>query len=398
MKNILVIFKKELKRFFTDRRMLLAMFLPGVLIYIIYSFMGNIFSDSLFNNSTTDVTYKVAYTDNFAADNTAKPKLLTVLDAYFTAENQGNKASYQMISTSSVADYKEKLKSNDVDLVIEYSANFEDTLSVSGAANNLNIFYNGENSNSENLYSTISALVGSSYNNYTQNVDLTTMKPIDGNVTESSAMLGQVIAMIVPMVTVSLLYSTVISFCPESISGEKERGTLANILLTPIKKSEYVIGKILALSIIATLSGTVSFLGLLGSLPKLMGLTSLPLAAGEIALFLLLMVSTLLLFVGLGVLVSSFANSVKEATSYLGPCSLLFMVLSFVPMIMGTDSIALAFIPIVNFSASISGLFNQTPNMALFLAITVISNLAITGLFVFLVTKIFSKEKTLLGQ
>ena len=37
MKNILTILKKELRRFFTDSRMLLGIFLPGVMIFAIYT-------------------------------------------------------------------------------------------------------------------------------------------------------------------------------------------------------------------------------------------------------------------------------------------------------------------------------------------------------------------------
>ena len=41
MKNILTIMKKELRRFFSDRRLVLTALLPGILIYAIYSVMGD---------------------------------------------------------------------------------------------------------------------------------------------------------------------------------------------------------------------------------------------------------------------------------------------------------------------------------------------------------------------
>ena len=40
MKAISVILKKELKKFFTDYRMVIGMILPGLIIFIIYTFMG----------------------------------------------------------------------------------------------------------------------------------------------------------------------------------------------------------------------------------------------------------------------------------------------------------------------------------------------------------------------
>ena len=39
--DLLTIIKKELARFFGDKRMLLAVLMPGVLIYVMYSFMGS---------------------------------------------------------------------------------------------------------------------------------------------------------------------------------------------------------------------------------------------------------------------------------------------------------------------------------------------------------------------
>ena len=43
---IFTIFKKELARFFKDRRTLVALLMPGLLIYAIYSLMGGAMSDA----------------------------------------------------------------------------------------------------------------------------------------------------------------------------------------------------------------------------------------------------------------------------------------------------------------------------------------------------------------
>jgi sodium transport system permease protein len=40
LKGIWTIAKKEFHRFFHDKRILLSLFLPGLLIYVIYSFLG----------------------------------------------------------------------------------------------------------------------------------------------------------------------------------------------------------------------------------------------------------------------------------------------------------------------------------------------------------------------
>ena len=70
-------------------------------------------------------------------------------------------------------------------------------------------------------------------------------------------------AMIMPMLMVSFLFSGSMGVAPEAIAGEKERGTMATLLVTPINRAHIAIGKILSLSVIALLSGLSSFLGVI---------------------------------------------------------------------------------------------------------------------------------------
>ncbi len=45
MKNILTIIKKEFSRFFRDKRMVITVLLPGVLIFVVYTLIGSAISD-----------------------------------------------------------------------------------------------------------------------------------------------------------------------------------------------------------------------------------------------------------------------------------------------------------------------------------------------------------------
>jgi len=46
MKNIITVFKKEFYRVMSDRRLIFTtILLPGLAIYIMYSFMGNVIND-----------------------------------------------------------------------------------------------------------------------------------------------------------------------------------------------------------------------------------------------------------------------------------------------------------------------------------------------------------------
>ena len=58
MKNVLTIVKKEFARFFKDKRMVLTVFLPGVLIFALYSILGAVMNE---NNEVPDGFKPYAY-------------------------------------------------------------------------------------------------------------------------------------------------------------------------------------------------------------------------------------------------------------------------------------------------------------------------------------------------
>ena len=394
MKNVKTIFFKELKRIFTDPRMLIALFLPGILIFVLYTCMGKIMQGlEIGSSSIKDSTYNIVYTDNSGNE---RPNLLSYMDAIMTSleEEKTNVVAYTKIGEDKVDEYVTKLKEGEVDVLIHFTTDFEkNVFDVSKTGNNITILYNGASNKATRAYSLITTCVEQAYKNYTVNMEGGTVVP--SNVSDKDSVFSTIMSFIIPMVTVSLLFSTVLSICPESIAGEKERGTLANILLTPIKRSELVIGKICSLTITAILSGIFSFVGWITSIPNLMGGTTIGLSAGSIVLFLLIVVTTLVLFTAFGIFMSSLTMTTKEATSLLGPMTMLIMALSLLPSFIGAtpDAIHLAFIPVVNLSSCMGFITAGAEGYVLFLVITLIANIIFSALFVFGVTRIFKKEK-----
>ena len=396
MRNIITIFLKELKRVFTDRRMLISLFLPGVLIYVVYTVMGSVITKVATQSSTKDTTFQVAYTDNFSNSKTEGqlPKLMTFVDTAMKSSTNNNSVKFKEFTTGELDAYKEELKEGKYDIVVAFTDDFENKIGDQTAQNNINIFYNGDSNASSELYSYITQVVSVAYTNYTVNQN----GQVDANIGKKDMMGMKIAAMIIPMVTISILFSTVISLCPEAIAGEKERGTLAALLLTPIKRSEFVAGKILSLSTTAIASGAVSFAGLILSIPKLMGGFNISLNPVEGLLLFFLVVSVLLLFVAIGVFISSLANTVKEAAGYLSPIMIVFMLFGMAPSLFGFNQWYLSFVPILNVCCSINALLVGSSELPLFFGITVASTIVYTVLLMFAVTKLFNKEKVILGQ
>ena len=396
MRNVLTIFLKELKRVFTDRRMLISLFLPGVLIYFVYTLMGTVMTKVVTQSSTKDTTFQVAYTNNFNSSKTEGqlPKLMTYVEATIKGGTNNNKVEFKEFTTGELDSYKEELRAGKYHLVVSFTDDFENKLADNTASNNVDIFYNGDSSASSDLYNFVSQVVGVSYTNYTVNLN----GQVAANVGDKDMMAMKIAAMIIPMVTISILFSTVLSLCPEAIAGEKERGTLASLLLTPIKRSEFVAGKILSLSTAAIASGIVSFTGLILSIPKLMGGFNITISPVDGLLLFFLVVAVLLLFVAIGVFISALANTVKEAAGYLSPIMIVFMLFGMAPSLFGFDQWYLSFVPILNVCVSINALLNGAENLLLFFGLTVASTVLYTGLLMFAVTKLFNKERVVLGQ
>ena len=396
MRNVLTIFLKELKRVFTDRRMLISLFLPGVLIYIVYTVMGSVMTNVMTQSATKDTAFQIAYTNNFSSSKTdgQLPKMMTYVESTIKGGKNNNTVAFKEFTTGELDTYKADLKAGKYHLVVSFSEDFENKLGDNNAVNNVDIFYNGNSTASSDLYNYVSQIVGVAYTNYTVNLN----GQVNANVGDKDMMAMKIAAMIIPMVTISILFSTVMSLCPEAIAGEKERGTLASLLLTPIKRSEFVAGKILSLSTTAIASGIVSFTGLILSIPKLMGGFNITISPLDGVLLFFLVVAVLLLFVAIGVFISALANTVKEAAGYLSPIMIVFMLFGMAPSLFGFDQWYLSFVPILNVCVSINALLNGAENLLLFFGLTVASTVIYTGLLMFAVTRLFNKERVVLGQ
>ena len=400
MKNIKTIFFKELRRFFTEPRMLAALFLPGIIIYIFYSLMGTFMEASFAPSSgkPENYTYQIVATNNYSSTDEVAPLIFDVFDAYLPINESGNKSEYHYINLDQVSEYKEALSNHEYDLLIVFNNNFEDSLKgeISSTKTNISLYYDGSDSISTYLYTVFTSLVDTTYTNFTVNIENGIY--VDGNVSPENYTFKNVMSFVVPLVTISLLFSTVISICPEAIAGEKERGTLASLLMTPMKRTELVIGKISALSIVSLSSGLVSFLGLVISLPNLYGggmtLGSLFSPASFIML-LLLILTTLCVFVTLGLVISAFSKSIKEAGSYLTPIMTILMVASIIPFSIDMSGIGYAFIPLLNIVSSMNLLIRET-NLDLllpYISITAVMNIVLSGVLIFITAKLFNSEK-----
>ena len=380
MKAVLTIIKKEFMRFFGDRRLLLTtLLLPGIVLYAVYSALGAVFA-----NVMQDSSVPVAYVRNMPESlGEAIDEIFDLRDTDLTDE-----------------EIKSQLVEGDADIFIIFPENFDD-LTVGSDVPDVSIYYNSAQTSSSLAYSSVVALLDA-YEQSIANVFNINSGSDRYDLADSSDVSANILSMIVPMVLIMLLLSGCVAVVLESIAGEKERGTIATLLVTPIKRSYFAVGKILSLSVIAVLSGISSFLGLILSLPNLMGgmEVDFSLAAYGVldyfGLFLVVM-STVLVLVSLLAIVSAYAKSVKEANGLIAPVMIIAVICSLVSMFVVSPPIGLYFIPVLNSALCISTLMAGTFGIVPFL-ITMGINIVCAALLAVLLGAMFNSEKIMFNR
>ena len=354
MNNVLTIIKKEFARFFKDTRLwITALILPGLLIFALYSLMGTIFESEARKDAEVKSTVCV----------------------FDMPESETDFGKVFELKTYTREEAEEALKKGEIDLII-----------IGGETKQIK--FNSAETRSQTAYNIAVAMVAK-------------CRPIDVADAESTS--KTVLSTVVPMVLLMLLFSGCMAVAPESIAGEKERGTIATLLVTPVKRSHIAVGKIAALSVIALLSGLSSALGMLLSLPRLAGgagggITFSMYGVGDYAAILGVILSTVLILVAVISIVSAYAKSVKEATGLVVPIMILVMLCGVFSMFAGTvASIGLYFIPVFNSALVISTVLSGAVSGA-GIAITICINVAFAVLLVFVLTRMFNSERIMFNK
>lgn len=387
--GIFTVMKKELARFFGDRRMAFTtILLPGLMIYVMYSLMGN------------------AFETMFTPDETYTPRV-SVVDMPDFMVQIGESAGIDFTPAADIDSAKDAVLNGSADAAAAFTPDFTQAVAQydvkSGAAAPVvEIYYNSVSTQSASAYEMLCAILDSYESSIANKFDVNPGGEEYDLASEEEAS-GFVFASMMPMLILIFLFSGCMAVAPESIAGEKERGTIATMLITPVKRGGIAVGKISALAIIAMLSGISSALGTIISLPKLMGSASEEISgstygAWEYVLIGVVILSTVLLLVTLISIISAFAKTVKEAQTYVSPLMIVVMAVGITALFgSAQESLAYYLIPVYNSVQCMSGIFSFDINPA-HIALTVGMNALYTGAGVFALAKMFGSERVMFSK
>ncbi len=390
MRNgVLTIMKKELDRFFGDRRMVFSILMPGILIYVMYCFMG------------------VAMGDAFGVDEDYTP---TVRAAGLPASMEAllQQTGFAVTAEEDEAAAREAVAAQTLDLLLVFPEDFDritaDYEVSSGLpAPNVEIYYNSAATSSAMAYQAVTGLLDAYEDQMVNKFDVNAGGgAYDLATVEDTA--GSIFSMMMPLLLMMFLYSGCAAVAPESIAGEKERGTIATMLITPIRRSHIALGKILALAVIAMISAASSTVGTILSLPKMMGgLTDTVNAAiygvREYLLLAAVILSTVLVMVTIISLLSAFAKTIKEAQTYAVPFMLLVMLLGISGMFgsSGEQRLWTYCIPLYNSVQCMTGIFSFSVLPA-GVAVSLGVNAAVTLAGVLVLARMFNSERIIFAK
>ena len=388
--NAWAIARKELARFFSNKASaLVSIVLPGLLIFLMWTFMG----DAMGGMFKPEMS---------------KPPAVAVVNAPESVKALAADSIVDMRDEPSLPgadEMRERIEQGDVKAFAVFPEGFDEAVAAydpsSGVpAPQVEIYFNSTDPDSSQARSTFAGMLDAYESSLSNRFDVNAGG--DGyDVAEERDVAGMLVVSIVPLLLLILVFSSVMSIAAESVAGEKERGTMATLLATPIKRRDIALGKVLAVTLIGLAIAASSMLGIFAGLPSIMqGAVDMNVyGPTDYLLLVLVVVSATLLVVVLITMVSALARTTKEAGMYLTPLMIGVMLVGILGMFGGGAKAEFWYylVPLYNSVQCMIGIFTfdfQPANVA----VCVLSNLVYTGAGVLALQRMFNSERLMFAR
>lgn len=399
--KVILIAKKEWGRFFGDKRMVFgALILPGVLLYLVYAFLAPVMMDLIIGNGTDNTVYVV----------NTPPGIIGVFRLYSVPMAQA--AEYE------VDDIIQGIRGKDGNFLIVFPDGFTEKTDAydvrSGEeAPEVLFYYNSLSAGFMELYGKVNSCLNTFERGISKKFDVN--ESGGGDLADPGESGASFLAKLLPMFLIVFIFHGALAATTETITGEKENGTLGTILITPVKTLELAAGKIISLGIEAFLCGVSGTLGIILSMPRFMESLESRLVAGEdiaaslvlgtmelgqysvpdFTALVLVLLTTSCFIVSVIAIVSICAKTAKEAQMMLTPMLLIFMLVSLLSAFNdgGSQTQTLLFlVPIHNCVQSMNDIFARGYT-ALQIALTMGVNLVLAALGTLALSRLYKNEK-----
>lgn len=378
MNKILLVFKKELKEMFRDKKSLAMMLIIPLLIPCLVIGMAALFNSEI--NKPIEEYNKIGFNYQLNEIENEIIKQLNI-EAVYAPEDI----------------LKEKYEQEEINLYITKEDN--------------KYILNGKDDENSTLARNLSESYLASYKNYLQTNYLrekniipelvTNIITWETNILEEDNFFSSYITVyaflfIIMAITVSATYPAT-----DATAGEKERGTLETLLTFPLKSKDIIIGKFLGVSFSSIITGIISLILTIISLKiannSFTIFESSNLMLSNISLFFLIIVIITYSFLisGLCIAIASKSKNFKEAQGALTPLTFISFFPSMIAFMMNLKSnVVLSLIPFLNSTLIFTDIVNNEINI-LNICLMVLTNIIFIGIVLFIIIKQYKSEKVL---
>ncbi len=408
MNYTFTIMKKELYRVFSDKKMMFSLFvLPAILVIGIYALMGQLVTGMMKDQENHVATVVIVNAPNEVRDYIENNEAITRYEVEYDND------------ISNVESYKDRIYTGDLDLIVEFDNSFISDLSDVNTTPDIKTYYNPSEDYSNNARS---GFIAEFLNGYREQklIDIVGSREmlavftIDADNEESviqddDKAMGKMLGSIIPYIITILLFAGAMSLGVDTFAGEKERGTMASMLIAPIKRSDIVYGKLLALMILSGLSALIYGGSMILAMPLMANmaiggnvsadLSGIGIVIGfnpiQILMLLAVIVSLVFVYVALIALPAVFAKDVKVGSTYVMPIYMIVMISGMMTMFLGENAKLYEYaVPLYGSAIALKNIFTTDITVPAF-ALTIVGNLIFGMIMAYIITKAFNSEKVM---
>ncbi|MDF2180259.1 ABC transporter permease [Aliiglaciecola sp. CAU 1673] len=359
-----LVFRKELMELLRDRKTLFFMIAMPILLFPLIFGAVAFFTSKAVEDAQSKVLHYVIEGAEYA------PLL---------SEALRESSEFSELSGETGSDYKVLIREEKLDFVITVEANYAEPL-LEGGQSKVVLIYNDAGLNL--VQRRVQALIDKEVEDkrrlafeqlsLSESQQQALLSPIvleKQDVADKRENWGEKIGGLIPYIVFILCLQGAMYPATDLGAGEKERGTLETLLISPIPRHKLVLGKFLTIALAGVTSAliTVTSMALWGLvLGQGMALTFVSefmgaIGALDFVLMFLMLIPVVAIFASMLLSLSIYASSFKEAQSYMG--GMMFLVI--LPIVLATlPGVTLdggwAWVPITNVALAIKELIKGT--------------------------------------
>lgn len=408
IKDSFIILKKELLRFFTDRRLIvLLIIVPMLLLPAIYFFVAKFSQARVKDINSYQGDIYVCWGNN--EEGPIYEEFYQVLEGLNARVIECPKEQTEII--------KDIIAEKQAEILIIFPDRLEEKFATLETMD-IQIFHNSSSDYSSYFYHKIQdgfskvkeSLLRERLAQLSLAEEIITPFTVNGTVSEEEADLakkgsavGKGLGMMLPFFIIISLFSNAQSVGLDSITGEKERGSLALLLVNQVDRLSIILGKLFSVICVAFAGALSTMFGLFLGFRYIIGMGEDFTMTMDVYIFqfvdflkfAIVLLPAAILVVALIMIIATYARNIKEAQSMVMPVYFFIIFLGLFAMISGdVPSPWIQYIPILNSLLGMKAIFMHEATWSSLL-ISAISCLVIAGIIISYILRMFEDEKIL---